>query len=187
MCQFLSKRRRGDWNEANAAMAAAAQSLEGELDTLTTGEAGILIRPSPDQIGPQAKAEIERALSGLSPSLAVWRTALDSSESPHPWVIVSAEDLPALASSVRAVGEVLARAGLGPRVLAAVYAFRWNERKIYWVYQPRIRAFTPFAPAEEGEDERDHTLELLMEKKTRPDLPTSRNIQEWYPVWGMPL
>ncbi len=146
--------------------------------------------------------------SELSPSLAVWRAALDNSESPHPWVIVSAEDLPALAASTRAVGEALARAGLGPRVLAAVYPFRWKsvdpateteaERKIYWVYQPRIRAFTPFAPTippgdtdgaspEGDEPERDHSLELRMEKATRPDLPTSSDVKEWYPVWGMPL
>ncbi len=187
MCRFLSNRRRGDWAEANQAMGAAAQTLEGVLDTFTTGEAGILVRPSPDQTAPQANAEIERALFGLSPPLAKWRAVLDSSESPHPWVIVSAEGLTELAASTRAVGEALARAGLGPRLLAAAYPFRWNERKIYWVYQPRIRAFTPFAPAEEGEGERDHELELWMEKASRPELPTSSDIKEWYPVWGMPI
>lgn len=202
---FNKNKNRGDWREANLAMGAAAPALEGVLDTFSTGEAGILVRPSPDQDGAQAEAEIARALEAVPESLARWRTALDESESPHPWVIVSSELLADLAASTRTVGEALAHAGMGPRVLAAVYPFVWRpspspaaegapaesalqERKIYWVYQPRIRAFTPFIPAETGEPEaRDHQLELRVEKATRPDLPTSGNIKEWYPVWGMPF
>ncbi len=188
MCGFLfNRRRRGDWGEANEAMAQAAQAFEEILETSTTGNAGILVRPSPDQNGIQAKAEIERALSDLPPSVARWTVTIDASGSPHPWVVVSDPALPALADATRTVGAVLARSGLGPRVLAAVYAFRWNDRRIYWIYQPRIGAFTPFAPAEQGEEERDHPLELRMEQASRRELPTSRDIKEWYPVWGMPI
>ncbi len=188
MCWFLfNRRRRGDWGEANEAMVQAAQAFEEILETRTTGEAGILVRPSPDQDGIQAKAELERALSDLPSTVAQWSVTLDASGSPHPWVVVSGSGLPALADATRTVGGVLANVGLGSRVLAAVYAFHWKDRKIYWIYQPRIGAFTPFAPAEPGEEERDHPLELRMEQASRRELPTSRDIKEWYPIWGMPI
>ena len=148
MCQFLFKQRSkgADWEAANTAMANAAQVMETVLDTYTTGHAGILVRPSADQDSAQAKAEIERALADLPASEARWDVALDTAETPHPWVIVRDSGLPAVANATRITGNRLVAMGLGPRVLATVYAFTWKDRKVYWVYQPRIKAFTPFAP-----------------------------------------
>lgn len=189
MCWSLFRQRRtGEWSEANDAMGRSAEMFEQVLDTLTTGEAGILVRPSADQDAEQAKAEIQRALDGVPASTARWDVTLDETEHPHPWVIVRESGLPPLANAARVVGEALALGGLGPRVLAAVYPFRWKERRIYWIYQPRIKAFTPFAPAAGPErEERDHPLELRMEQAVRRELPTSRDIKEWYPIWGMPF
>lgn len=188
MCKFLSRPRSAEWSEANEAMASAAQVFEEVLDTFTTGKTGVLVRPSEDQDAVQAKAELERALAHLKSSETRWDVVLDDSEHPHPWIIVRDSGLPALANSTRIIGETLVSMGIGPRVLAAVYAFRWKEQEIYWIYQPRIRAFTPFAPATGGEPEtRDHPLELRMEQASRKDIPTSRAIKEWYPIWGMPL
>ncbi len=85
------------------------------------------------------------------------------------------------------IGELmLANAGVGSRVLAAVYPFLWKEIKIYWIYQPRIKVFTPFVP-DNSEEGRDHPLELRMEKAIRSCLPTSRDVKQWFPVWGLPL
>lgn len=191
MCKFLSSanRRAGEWGPAHEAMGRAAPVFEQALDTYSTGKAGVLVRPGPDQDAPQAKAELERALAHLTSSEARWDVEMDSSENAHPWVVVRDSALPALASAVRAVGESLVAVGIGPRVLAAVYPFTWNERRIYWIYQPRIKAFTPFVPAPEDDEpeKRDHPLELRMEQASRRDIPTSRAIKEWYPIWGMPL
>lgn len=190
MCKFLSSgnRRAGEWGPAHEAMGRAAQVFEQALDTYSTGKAGVLVRPSDDQDGPQAKAELERALAHLTSSQARWDVEMDGAERAHPWVVVRDSGLPALASAVRVVGESLVAVGVGPRVLAAVYPFTWKEQRIYWVYQPRIKAFTPFVPASDGgEDKRDHALELRMEQASRRDIPTSRAIKEWYPIWEMPL
>ncbi len=190
MCQFLFKQRSkgADWEAANTAMANAAQVMETVLDTYTTGHVGILVRPSADQDSAQAKAEIERALADLPASEARWDVALDTAETPHPWVIVRDSGLPAVANATRITGNLLVAMGLGPRVLATVYAFTWKDRKVYWVYQPRIKAFTPFAPAVDPEaQERDHSLELRMEQAIRRDIPTSKDIRQWYPIWGIPF
>ena len=190
MCKFLSSsKRQGEWGPAHEAMGRAAQMFEQELDTFPTGKAGVLVRPAPDQDAPQAKAELERALERLTSSEARWDVEMDASENVHPWVIVRGSGLPDLASAVRVVGEALVAVGIGPRVLAAVYPFTWKAQRIYWIYQPRIKAFTPFVPAPENDqpEKRDHPLELRMEQASRRDLPTSRAIKEWYPIWGMPL
>lgn len=189
MCRFFSKPRNSGWSEAQEAMARATEVFEQVLDTYTTGKAGVLVRPSEDQDAIQAKAELERALAHLkSADGPQWDVVLDGSEHPHPWVIVRDPGLSALANSTRIVGETLVSVGIGPRVLAAVYPFTWKEQNIYWIYQPRIGAFTPFAPAKDGEPEtRDHPLELRMEQASRKDIPTSRAIKEWYPIWGLPF
>ena len=131
MCQFLFKQRSkgADWEAANTAMANVAQVMETVLDTYTTGHAGILVRPSADQDSAQAKAEIERALADLPASEARWDVALDTAETPHPWVIVRDSGLPAVANATRITGNLLVAMGLGPRVLATVYAFTWKDRK----------------------------------------------------------
>lgn len=189
MFRFFSRQRNAEWSEAHEAMARAAESFEQVLDTFTTGKAGVLVRPTEDQDGIQAKAELERALAHLKSSDAPrWDVVLDDSEHPHPWIIVQDSGLAALANSTRIVGEALVPVGIGPRVLAAVYSFTWKGQYIYWIYQPRIRAFTPFAPDPNGPPEtRDHPLELRMEQAARRDLPTSRGIKEWYPIWGLPF
>ena len=189
MCKFLSRQRTGEWSEAHEAMARAAEPFEQVLDTYTTGNAGVLVRPSEDQDAVQAKAELERALAHLKSSEAPqWDVVLDDSEHPHPWIIVQDSGLLGLANATRIVGETLVSMGIGPRVLAAVYPFTWKGQNIYWIYQPRIRAFTPFAPAPNGPQEtRDHPLELRMEQASRRDIPTTRAIKEWYPIWGLPF
>ena len=167
-------------------MSTASQVFEEVLDTFTTGKAGVLVRPSEDQDAVQAKAELERALAHLSSSEARWDIVVDDSEHPHPWIIVRDSGLSSLANSTRIIGETLVAMGIGPRVLAAVYPFRWKEQDIYWIYQPRIRAFTPFAPAtgRRARDARPSRWNCVMEQAARKDIPTSRAIKEWYPHLG---
>lgn len=189
MCRFFSKPRNSGWSEAQEAMSRAAEVFEQVLDTFTAGKVGVLVRPAEDQDAIQAKAELERALAHLKSSDAPrWDVVLDDSEHPHPWIIVHDSGLPGLANSTRIVGDTLTALGIGPRVLAAAYPFTWKGQNIYWIYQPRIGAFTPFAPAPNGPPEtRDHPLELRMEQASRKDIPTTRAIKEWYPIWGLPF
>lgn len=186
MCWFLSSNKKADWETAAEAMGRAGQRLEQDFETRTTGRAGVLVRPSPDQDGRQAKAEVERALGGLRSSEARFDIEIDDTD--HPWVVVREDGLLELAAATKVIGTALAAGGLSDRVVAAVYPFRWREQQVYWLYQPRLRAYTPFAPlgSDEG-SERDHPLELRMEAALRKALPTSRQISEWYPIWGMPL
>lgn len=176
-----------DWGKAQIAMGKSKEILEERLDTFSTSSSGILVSPSADQSGDQAKQEIERALSMINfKGNHPWEVKLDSADNPHPWIITQAGDLQTLSEATRIAGEGLAASGVGARVLAAVYPFLWKEIRVYWIYQPRIKVFTPFVP-NNSEEGRDHPLELRMEKAIRSNLPTSRDVKQWFPVWGMPL
>ena len=186
MCWFLSSNKTADWETAAEAMGRAAERLEKEFQTVTTGRVGILVRPSADQAPEAAKAEVSDALGSVSSSDARFDIATD--DSGHPWVVIRGDGLPELAAATGVIGTALEEGGLGDRVIAAIYPFSWKERRGYWMYQPRVRAYTPFAPLGSDEDsERDHPLELRMEAALRKTLPTAKAISEWYPIWGMPI
>ena len=186
MCWFLSKNKTADWETAAEAMGRAAQRLEQEFETVTTGNAGVLVRPSADQAPEAAKAEVDAALGALSSADARFDVVTDGDG--HPWVVVRGDGLSELAAATGVVGTALEAGGLGDRVIAAIYPFRWKDRRVYWMYQPRVRAYTPFAPLGDDEgSERDHPLELRMEAALRKTLPTAKHISEWYPIWGMPI
>ena len=186
MCWFLSKNKTADWETAAEAMGRAAQRLEQEFETVTTGEVGVLVRPDAGQDAGAAKAEVGAALASLTSADARFDVVTDGDG--HPWVVVRGDGLRELAAATGVVGTALEAGGLGDRVIAAIYPFRWKDRRVYWMYQPRVRAFTPFAPLGEAVDsERDHPLELRMEAALRKTLPTAKQISEWYPIWGMPV
>lgn len=166
--------------------------FEQQLDTSTTGEVGVLLRPTEGQSHTQTKAEVERALSGMNRTKHHFDITID--EMGHGWAILKSESLTDLADGATQMGDVLAAAGLGERVVAAVFPFRWHDatnqsdRRIYWLYQPRLRSFTPFVPeGDQSNERRDHDLEIRMEAAIRRELPTERQTAQWYPIWGMPL
>jgi hypothetical protein len=180
------------WAAAMTAMGSVGSRLEQQLDTVTTGEAAVLVRPDPEHSHTQTKAELERALTGMDRTKYHFRVTID--EVGHGWVVLKGRGLEDLAQGVGQMGDVFIATGLDDRVVAAVFPMHWHgaanesHRSIYWLYQPRIRRFTPFVP--EGEsigEHRDHNLEIRMEAAIRRELPTERQTAEWFPIWGMPI
>ena len=193
MCFFLKKSpTHGTWAQAMSSMSRATSRFEQQLDTATTSAMGTLIRPVQDQTTAQIKAEIERALSGMDRTQ--YRSEVTVDEQGHGWAIINGTGLPELAAGASQMGDVLVAAGLGERVVAAVFPFKWKDstlgqdRLIYWIYQPRIRSFTPFAPDNPpAKRVRNTDLEVRMEGALRSILPTTKQTTEWYPIWDMPF
>ena len=174
------------------AMGNAAQRFERDLDTFTTGAVAVLIRPTPEQTHSQTKAEVERALTSVDRTRYKFDVNID--DTGHAWAVMQAERLPELASGAAQLGEAFGAMGMGDRIIAAVFPLRWRDpaqdrdRRLYWVYQPRLAGFTPFVPdPDQGAEARDHNLEVRMESAVRRDLPTFHQTSEWYPIWGMPV
>ena len=174
------------------AMGSVAERFERDLDTFTAGEVAVLIRPTTDQTPGQTKAEVERALSSVDRTRFKFDVSMD--DTGHAWAVMKAERLSELATGAAQLGESFGALGMGDRIVAAVFPFRWHDsiqdrdRRLYWVYQPRLAGFTPFVPdPEQGTEARDHALEVRMESAVRRDLPTFKETSEWYPIWGMPI
>lgn len=190
------------WTEALKAMAAAAPRLQGELDTLPTGQAALLVRPAfPPTEGPAqppvtagTAAEVEAALAasphaiGASPSAPADDFRVQADADGHAWVVVRAGKLEELAAALARAAEALKAKGLEERILAAVFPFTWKEKRLYWICRFKTGRYSPFVAIEGREQRlRDYPVELRMEAALRKDLPTERDLSQWYPIWDMPV
>ena len=88
MCAFLfgGKKRGGTWPQAAEAMSEVAVIFEQQLDTYTTHEAGVLVRPSEDQSATQLKAEIERAMTATDRTKI--RYDVETDDTSHAWLVL---------------------------------------------------------------------------------------------------
>jgi hypothetical protein len=186
---LLGRRKRTavSWDDALDAMALLASKLQNELETITTGQVGLIVRPAKSPPSDGIAAEIEDALSDRVTNVGV-RYHIQTDEQYHVWVVIEAEELELLVHSLRRITEALRERGLGDRVLAAVFPFTWMGQSLYWICPIKTGRYTPFATTGAAEDRlRDYPLELRMETALRKDLPTERDVSLWYPLWGMPI
>jgi len=83
------------------------------------------------------------------------------------------------------VSTTMAEHGFGEQLLCAIYRFRGKESRVYWIYSFKGGAYYPFAPAE-GQN-RDNSLEFKLRSVMEPELSIEKDVEKWYPLWGIPL
>ena len=95
-------------------------------------------------------------------------------------------DFEDLAATIHLVGETITEHGYADRLLAAVFAFDYERKKAYWVYNIKRGRFYPLVLS--GESERDNAAEMrlaaLMEEEK---IPVERSLEQWYALWGIPF
>lgn len=168
-------------------LARAAPLLEGELETQPTGEAGLIIQPDLPYNNPGLATVVSELLrAGAGTARLPWRVQEDDHQ--HAWIIISAADLAALVDSCHSTVEALRAAGTDRLLLALVFPFSWQDKRMYWMLRPRSGRFSPFVPIGSPSDrQRDFALEVRMEHALRKVIPTARDAKEWYPLWGIPI
>lgn len=175
------------WPEAIGALDRASAYLETTLQTTHAGRSGVLVRPATGQAATVAQTEVEGILR-TDTAVASLPYTVEVDASAHVWVLVRGGSVRALVEGAQAAGAALLKRGLAERVVAAVFPFTWKDKRLYWVYQHRLRKFTPFVPAGRADDQsRDFALEVRMERVMRGQLPTEHKTSAWYPLWGLPL
>ncbi|NYT01222.1 MAG: hypothetical protein GKC10_00430, partial [Methanosarcinales archaeon] len=100
------------------------------------------------------------------------------------WVVLRDRDFDDLVAGVHMVSQTLIEQGLGTQLLCAVYRFR-GESTVYWIYNFKQGSYYPFAPR--GDKQRDQSLEFRLRSVMEPELPMEKDVEKWYPLWGMPL
>ncbi len=176
-----------NWAEALGALSQAATFIQNDLETLPQGQAGLIVQPDDDASHEDASAKVTRLLEN-DETLSSVRYRIQPDKHLHAWVILESKPLEDLTESLWKVAESLKERGMEDRLLAAVFPFTWQNKPLYWLLRISTGRFTPFVPVGQMEDEeRDHPLEIRMEKALRKTIPTARSVKQWYPLWGIPI
>ena len=77
--------------------------------------------------------------------------------------------------------------GYGDRVLCAVFGFSDDrDRPLYWIYNYKRGAFSPFVPT--GSDHgRDNERELVLRAQMADEMPVEAELTRWFALWGIPI
>jgi hypothetical protein len=167
------------------ALSTARITLETELGLKPAGTAGVCFKSL-------SAGEFVRAENELQELLDV--AARDSSskverqtdEMGFDWIIIRDNDFEDLVTTVHLVDSELQSRGFGDRLLAAVFAFKGGNEKVYWIYGYKRGAFWPFVPT--GEDkERDNARELELKAKLEKEMPIEPEITRWFGIFDAPV
>ncbi|MCK4928185.1 MAG: hypothetical protein KAR76_00470, partial [Methanosarcinales archaeon] len=74
--------------------------------------------------------------------------------------------------------------GFSEQLLCAIYRFQ-GENTVYWIYNYKQGAYYPFAPKKSHQ--RDNNLEFRLRSVMDSELPIEKNVEKWYPLWGIPF
>ena len=167
------------------ALSTAYVTLDAEHGITTDGRAGIVFQPHATSDFAAIVSEAEEILQLTGEETG---TTVESSEDSfgYRWVVVSDPDLEDLVVGVNAIKDALDVGGYGDRVLAAVFAFRQNEQKIYFIYNVKRGFWYPFVPVG-GRQERNSERELQLQAQLSRDLPMEPELERWFPMWGVPV
>jgi hypothetical protein len=92
-----------------------------------------------------------------------------------------------LVTDLHAVNSALVDNGFGPQLLCTMVAFAdENHRRMALVYLYKRGTFYPFAPLDEGRQQRDNALELQVKGVLGEDLKIEPELNRWMALWGAP-
>ena len=101
------------------------------------------------------------------------------------WAIIEAEDFEDLVTTVHMVSEELRDHSYSDRLFSAVFKFSGEGRNVYWMYNYKRGKWYPFVP--KGESQRDNVYELRLSSLMDKEMPMEKELEYWYPMWGMPV
>lgn len=163
------------------AMSTAYVTLNTNLNLKSEG-AGICFKPIEASRFHNAELEIEELLAqSFKETHTVYKLKKDSYG--YLWVILQDPDFEDLVSTLYMVSETLIESDFGEQLLCAVFKFK-DESEVYWIYNFKQAAFYPFVPKGKHRDlSYEFRLRSIMEK----ELPVEKEVEQWYPLWDIPL
>jgi hypothetical protein len=105
------------------------------------------------------------------------------------WLISNhmSDETDTLVTDLHAVNSALVDNGFGPQLLCTMVAFAdENHRRMALVYLYKRGTFYPFAPIDEGRQQRDNALELQVKGVLSEDLKIEPELNRWMALWGAP-
>lgn len=167
------------------AMSTAYITLETSLDIKSAGAAGIVFQPLATGDFAQILKDAEELLHGTAEEQGSKLESADD-EFGYRWLVLRDPDFEDLVVSLNTISTELQAGGYGDRLLAAVFAFEEQGKRLYVIYNFKRGAFYPFVPAP-GEQQRDNEREMRLKAQIGGELPIEPELTRWFPLWEIPL
>jgi hypothetical protein len=174
------------------AMSTASITLESALDLKPSGAAGICFKPISASSYESARKEIQELLEYSSKETNT-EFRLEKDEFNFLWAIFKDPDFEDLIANIHLVSETLEEHSFGEQLLCAIYRFdRESEagnsgtgKSVYWIYNFKQGTYYPFVPL--SGKQRDNTFEFRLRAEMEKEMPIEKNVEKWYPLWGIPF
>jgi hypothetical protein len=167
------------------AMTTAYITFETQLGIKSAGAAGIVFQPLGTGDFQQILHEAEELLRGTAAEQGSTLETADD-EFGYRWLVLRDPDFEDIVVSLNTISTELQAGGYGDRLLAAVFAFEENGRRIYFIYNFKRGTFYPFVPAT-GDKQRDNEREMRLKAQVGAELPMEPEMTRWFPLWEIPL
>jgi len=179
------KRVKGAAPDRLFAMTTAQVTLDTGLGLQHKGATAIVFQPLETADFEGILKETEELLSAEGQDTG---TALENSadEYGYRWLIFRDQDFEDLVVALNTISTQLQESGYGDRLLAAVFPFERDGRKIYFIYNFKRGAYYPFVPAK-SDKARNTEEELRIKAQLARELPWEEDMARWFPLWDIPL
>ena len=109
-------------------------------------------------------------------------------------------DFDDLVASIHLVSQTLEEHGFGEQILCAIYRFdsepeagtagsargkTGGRKAVYWIYNFKQGTYYPFIPL--PDKQRDSPFEFRLRADMEREMPIEKNVEKWYPLWGIPF
>lgn len=163
----------------------AAGSLTKRSDIVVTGNAGLVFTPVESDFFVNLDNEIFDLLR-TSGHRARTSYEIINDEFGTRWVTLNNSNLKDLATTIHLVGTMITDQGFGNQLIAATFRFDFEGKQSYFIYNVKQGNFYPLVTA--GDRERDNMAEMQLRiVMDEEKIPCEQNLENWYPLWGIPF
>ena len=179
------------------AISTASITLEANLGLKPSGSAGICFKPIGASAYESARKEIQELLEYSSKETET-EFRLEKDEYNFLWAIFKDPDFEDLVASIHLVSQTLEERGFGEQILCAIYRFdsepeagaryegkTGGRKSVYWIYNFKQGTYYPFVPL--SDRQRDNPFEFRLRTEMEREMPIEKNVEKWYPLWGIPF
>lgn len=165
------------------AISTAWITMEVDLGLKPARSAGICFKPMESSHYANARVEIEELLQYSCRETGT-QYRLEKDEYNFLWAILKDPDFEDLVTNIHLVSQTLMEKGFGEQLLCAIYRFE-GEKAVYWIYNFKQGSYYPFIP--EDNKKRDNPFEFRLRTLMEKELPVEKDVEKWYPLWGIPF
>jgi hypothetical protein len=180
------------------AISTASITLESSLNLKPSGYAGICFKPIGASAYESARKEIQELLEYSSKETKT-EFRMEKDEFNFLWAIFKDPDFDDLVANIHLVSQTLEERGFGEQILCAIYRFDSEtgtktaasrettdgKKVVYWIFNFKQGTYYPFIPL--PGNQRDSPFEFRLRADMEKEMPIEKNVEKWYPLWGIPF